>query len=316
MENKPKSLKRANGDVVAINEIYAAAKRDAAVEVEHLQQQLNEQKQLSDLSSMIKLKDADEAQSRFMRVMFLRNAKETLKKEGRWTSFCRENNIDIKQADYEISKVGDFRDEVLLKFGVATGFELNKIRYLTYDDSQKLGVAVKGDKLFFNDEEIPFVPEEVQAVLEKIKSDHKKQIEKYQNDVLAQKRIVSQKNDLLEKNAHELTKWEVRAKGRGLSPDEDAFEKQIESFRITFSGHMSRIEPTKIEELQSFAAPRDEITGLHPPTTVTPCMRASYISLIEWMLMRVNAARDTAVEMYGADMKESEWKFPNLKSGE
>ncbi len=242
-----------------------------------------------------------EAQHRFMKLVEMKAMKESKKYSEElgmsWEQYCNYCGESRRTVDDQLQDLKPFKSEFLARLAEAFGTELHKIKYLGEAISAK-SAGIKGNLLIYDGREIAIVPEnkdQIQEVLDQIENAYKTDLDKTREDLADHKKLVKQKNALLEKNAKTLARFENRAEGKGLSPEEDAFERQIENFQTAFSGYMSRVEPGKIEELNSEG-------------TVTPQMRARYLTLLQWMFMQVKAARDTAEERFGGDLKESEWK--------
>jgi len=139
-------------------------------------------------ATKIKGKDFDESHSRLLKVIFLRRAKETLKPAGRWTDFCEKNKIDLKNADYEINKLGDFNDETLLKIRSYIGDETNKIKYLGLANSEKLGVTCifTDEGVSYNGKLIPYTRRaDIQAIIDGVINGVKEQLKAAQKETAA-----------------------------------------------------------------------------------------------------------------------------------
>jgi hypothetical protein len=132
----------------------------------------------TEYSTKIKCEDSNESLARLKRVIFLRSAKEELRKIGKWTEFCKKNSINQEKADDEIDKLGDFKDEALGKFSSHVGYEINKIKWLSQVDWEKSPVRVDDQGITLDGKLIPYQPEnapEIQAILDQIITSQKKQ---------------------------------------------------------------------------------------------------------------------------------------------
>jgi hypothetical protein len=248
-----------------------------------------------------------EAQGTAMKLLYMKQVKDGKayreEFEMTWQQFCDMVGEDRRRIDEQLVDLKPFTAALLTKFVSATGMELHKFKYLGREISAD-SAKIKGNFLVYDGQEIALTPEnkdEIQSVLEKIESAYKEDLEKTKEDLSTQKRLVKQKQTLLDKNDKDLAKWEKRAEGRGLSPEEDAFEQQVENLRIAFDGYISRVQPDQIEELQAAEG-----------KTITPRMRAMYLTTLSYMRMQIVAAHDTAVEQYGADLEDGKggWVQP------
>ena len=246
-------------------------------------------------AAIIKVKDADEALSRLIKVMWLRKTKEALKQESKWTAFCQKHEINIKNADREIAKIGDLKDEALPKFGSAFGYEINRIKYIASPDSRISGVEVKGEALFYEGEEVPLA--EAPALIEELKDKLKKERESKDADIKAKDRLLRDKDKHAEHLQKELNKFEKDAEAKGLSLDEDAFLQQMENRRLGFEGHMLSSDPDRL--------PIKTLLGENPSRVQT----MSYIALLRYMKNRTQVAYDTATSLYGGP-EDDDYQFP------
>lgn len=297
MANKPKHMKPTHDDVKTAEKIYNEGKRAAEAELKQMREQFELERANIEVITKIRMKDADAAQAKFLQVMFLRETKERLKKDGTWTDFCRKSGIDLKNADYEISKLGELKDEFLLKFGAVIGFEINKIKYIAGGDSERLGVEVKGKDLYYQGEKVPL--SEAPSIISAIHDELRKERDEAAAGKRAMQRVLKQKEALILKQAGELDRFSGRARAKDLTPEEEGFLSQMETLKIGFDGYMLQADPARIEELQAGDG-----------AAVTPRMRAAYLETLGYMRRQVIAAYDTAVEMYGHDMSPDEGWTP------
>lgn len=258
-------------------------------------------RQLANIEAVtkIRLKDADEAQARFLRVLFLRQHKELLKKDGEWAAFCREGNIDLKNADYEISKFGDLKDELLLKFGVAVGFEINKIKYLTGSDSKKLGVEIKEETLYYKGDKVP--TSEFSALIMSVQDELQKEREERERDKRSQRNNLADREKTILKLRNDIDRYTGEANAKDMSPEEDAFLSFMDMHQRRFDGLILTVQPERCPALSSYGK-RDE-TGAKLPSTVTIRMRSRYLQFWDYLLNQVTAYQNTAEETFlGGDM--------------
>jgi hypothetical protein len=305
MANKPAAQKRTDADMEFAKEMEKIANDKA--ESKYLDQILGLKQGLKDTefkaqaATMIKVKGADESLSRLLKVMALRRTKEAMKQDGNWTAFCDENGIDIKKADYEISKLGEIKDKALLSFGSAFGYEINKIKYIAGVDSEKLGVEVRGETIIYDGEEIPLA--EAPALIEDLRDKFKKEKEERAAETKTYERRMADEKKHISKLEREIKKYERHAHDKGLTAEEDSFLQGMENLRTTFSGFYLQIDPGRI--------PLDRNND-------SVAMKSAYISTLQYIKMQANAAYDTAVEIFGnpSMLPEEGWQFPTAKDGQ
>jgi hypothetical protein len=248
------------------------------------------------------------AQADFFMLIMLKRVKEAKeyreKLDMTWPQFCEAVGVKWRTIDDKLADIKPFKEEFLTAFVNFSGFELNKIRLIGEAISNG-AVKIEGTTIIYDGQKIAITPEnkdEIQGVFEKIETTYKKDLDDAQSEVRASKRVLKDKETLINKQAKLIDRYTGNARNKDLTPEEDGFLQQMENLKIGFDGYMLQAEPERIEELRSFAAPRDEETGLHPPTDVSPRMRAAYLETLGYMRRQITAAYDTAVEMYGHDM--------------
>lgn len=221
----------------------------------------------------IKGQAMQESFSRLMRTMFLRQTKERLKESGMWSRYCQDTGIDIRKADHEIDKLGEFRDETLLNFSSFCGYDINKIKYLTSGNSQKLGVTVQNGEIFVKGERVPLTPEDVQFVINSLQDELHKQEEKSAKDKTDLEKEHAETKKALKKAERELKKIKGDAEKKGLSPEEAAFLAETDEIKAAFDQLIQRIDDA----------------GFIAGDVITPRMTATVKTLIEYMKQRVAA---------------------------
>ncbi|MDA8082314.1 MAG: hypothetical protein M0024_01485 [Nitrospiraceae bacterium] len=286
MANKSKADKVTDADMIFANNMekiaHDRAEKIYGDQIAKLKQEIENTAHMVQGATMIKVKDADEALARLTKIMALRRMKEALKMEGKWTAFCESNGFDVKKADYEISKVGEVKDEALLKFGVAFGYEINKIKYITGPDSERLGVEVLDGTIVYEGQEIPLA--EAPALVEDLKDRLKKEKEERQAEKKTHERRMADEKKHILKLEKEIAKFEKSAREKGLTAEEDAFLQQMENLRTQFDGfYLMNLDPEKMD--------------LTPDSPAR--MRAALISNLQYLRSQINAAYDTALETFG-----------------
>ncbi|NOZ86877.1 MAG: hypothetical protein GXP49_11515 [Deltaproteobacteria bacterium] len=288
-------MPRTNAQIEAAEQIYKAAEDKYLPELERLRRQLKEETFAIEYAAKIKVKDSDEAMARLLRVMMLRKVKEELKRQGKWTEFCRKNDIDIKKADYEIGKLGEFRDETLLKFGSAFGCEINKIKYLTSGEhSEKLGVEVVPEErcVIVNNQKIPLEPDEIKAIIEAKEERLKKIQEEKEAEIKAKERIIKAKEDVINRQ-----------------------EKEIRQLEKSMAVDVSGLDPEVVEQIEllkkiegDFVAGISEIRKKIPFDNAAPeVLRQLYFLYI--FISKVAMEERLALNNVYADAEEVPWEI-------
>ena len=186
-----------------------------------------------------------ESLERLLRVMFLRETKARLKPSGLWSRWCEETGVDLKNADREIDKLGDFRDELLLSFGSHVGYEINKIKYLTSGDiggdSRNSGVVVENGQVYLNGEQVSLTPEDVQLVIEGLQESARRIEEKAAKEKADLEKEQAETKKALKKAERELKKIKGDAAKAGLTPEESALLDDMDGVREDFDSLLERI---------------------------------------------------------------------------
>ncbi len=186
-----------------------------------------------------------ESLERLLRVMFLRETKARLKPSGLWSRWCEETGVDLKNADREIDKLGDFRDELLLSFGSHVGYEINKIKYLTSGDmggdSRISGVTVESGQVYLNGEQVSLTPDDVQLVIERLQENAKRIEEKAVEEKAALEKEQAETKKALKKAERELKKIKGEAEKKGVTPEEIALLEDMDGVRKDFDAIMERV---------------------------------------------------------------------------
>jgi len=126
--------------------------------------------------------------------------------------------------------------------------------------------------------------EEIRKVIEDIILENKKVKEDTDAEIRVRDREIASKRELIKKQEKELALFEKQALVRGLTPDEDAFVKRIEAYKIMAQGSLIAMEPAEI---------RNEFPDL------SPRMRAALISSAHYLKMQILALYDTLVTEVG-----------------
>jgi hypothetical protein len=170
-----------------------------------------------------------ESMERLIRVLHLRQAKEKLTPLGRWAKWCDEVGIDARSADYEISKLGDWKDDLLTKFVSYAGIPFNKIRQLTNGDLQKLQVTAGNNEIIVNGEVVPLEKEEIEFVIDSLQEETRRAELKAAEDMADLQKSAKETAKQLKKAEKELKK--LRGEAKGMTDEEVAYMTQLDDIK-------------------------------------------------------------------------------------
>ncbi len=183
-----------------------------------------------------------ESMEKLIRVLHLRQVKEKLTPLGQWARWCQETGIDARNADYEISKLGDWKDDLLTKFVSYAGIPLNKIRALTNGDLQKLQITTGNNQIIVNGEPVPLDQEEMQFVVDSLQDNIKRAELKAEEEKKALEEDAAAMRKALKKAQKELNNIKGAAQAKGLTLEEETLLRETDSIREDFDKLMLRIE--------------------------------------------------------------------------
>jgi len=214
-----------------------------------------------------------ESSEKLIRVMHLRQVKERLAPLGQWARWCQDTGVDVRNADYEIGKLGDWKDDLLTKFVTYVGTDLNKIRYLTNSDYKKLGVTTENNQIMVRGEVVPLDADELQFVFDRLQDDLCKQEEKAATEKAELDKEHAETKKALKKAERELKRIKNTAEKKGMTPEEVAFLAEMDEVKTDFDELIERIDNA----------------GFNAGDTATPRMTAAARTLVEYMRQRVAA---------------------------
>lgn len=308
MANKPKWQKPTDQDIRVAEELINAGRGMAQREIDELKAKLEAAPWLYERAGMIKGFNFTEAQARFFKLILLKQVKES--KEYRekygmtWEEFCSYiwPEISRRWIDEQLADLKPFKAEFLQRLVQIAGCELHKIKYLGESISDQ-STEIKDNAIVYQGEVIPLTPEhkdDIQAFLEKLEESYKKQIEEKDAIIKVKDKLIKAKEDLIHKQEKEISRYERNAHDKGLTLEEDAFLQKMENIRISFDGYILKVDPERMEDLKESSTP-------------TKRMIAAYISTLQYMKMQINAAYDTAVDMYGDPQMLPEEAWPGFE---
>lgn len=311
MANKPKDQKKTDPEMEALKGAYADGERAKQAEVDVLKAKLEVAPWLYEMSGKIKTLSFNEAQSRFFRLVMLKQVKDSKEYRERfgmtWEQFCESMGFNRRTLDEQLLDLKPFRAEFLANFASFSGFDFSKIKYLGNSSSEKVAELCQfsDNSIIYEGETIPVTAEradDIKAILERIEEALAKEREERAAEKKTHERRMADEKKHIQKLEKEINKYERHAHDKGLTAEEDAFLQRIDNLRTGFIGYMLQVEPTRMEALSADTDPSVR-------------MRAEYIALLHAMRSQLNAAYDTAVEMFGdpAMLPEEGW-HPGMKA--
>ena len=269
-------------------------KRESAKSMAEIQRQKEDAiANVYEMAGKIKSTSFNKAQAEFFELLMLKqvkDAKEYREKFGMtWEQFCDYVGVNRRTIDNILIDLKPFKVEFLAKFANFAGFPINKIKYLEEPILARVA-KIEGNEIVYMGERIPFEQEyrdDFQALLETLEENHRILLEEKDANLRTRDRLLKDKEDVIRKQARDLSKYERDAERRGLTPEEDAFIKKMENLRTAFDGfYMLDVDPDRMEELFRDNSP-------------TPRMRSVYLTTLDYMRKQILAAYDTATDRYG-----------------
>lgn len=226
---------RARAEIEASHE-HAVARVHAEKQIEESIKKEQEIKEhaiafISRLAGKIESLNFFRSQADFFFLVMLKqvkDAKEYRDKFGlTWEAFCESVGLKRRTVDENLQDLKPFKADFLAAFRQFSGVDFSKIKYLGYEASGG-SASFQDNAIVYNGETIPVTPDhadEIQALLEKLEDEHKKQLEDKESELRAQKRILASKEDVIKKMEREIKRLEKTVEVSDLSPEE---QEQIE----------------------------------------------------------------------------------------
>lgn len=217
---------------------------------------------------------------------------------GTWENFCKYIGLSRQKVDLDLQNLATFGEEFLLTVsGLSVGYrDLRKLRQLTNCGE----VVIDAESVVIGGEQIPLTPdhkEDLQAAIERVIEEKDAVLAVAQTELRIKNKEMESQRDLIRKQERSLSKLEKDAASKGITASEDAFLTRLNSSRTVFDGNMLQVDPLRMEDLREEA---------DPPT---PRMIAAYLSELGYRRSQLNAAFDTAYEMFAITgmSPEEEW---------
>lgn len=214
-----------------------------------------------------------------------------------WESFCNYLGISRRKADDDILNLSVLGENCLATCcQIGVGYrELRKLRQLTHDGT----ITIDTNTIEIDGERIPLTPEhkdDLQAALDRAIEERNRFIEEQEKTIRVKERRSEDKEKKIQSLIEDIDRLEVRARSKGISPEEDALQQKIEAFRIQFEGLFA--------ELGTLA---DAVC-----TNPTPAVVANFISLMDNARMRFSGFREDVVAVSPPGMVDDDCFPPGL----
>lgn len=214
-----------------------------------------------------------------------------------WESFCNHLGISRRKADEDILNLTALGEECLETCSrIGVGYrELRKLRQLTHDGT----ITLDTNTIEIGGELIPLTLEhkdDLQAALDRAIEEKNRIINEQEKTIRIKERRSEDKEKKIQSLVEDIDRLEVRARTKGISPEEDALQQKIEAFRIQFEG--------LFVELSALA----EAVCTNP----TPAVVANFISLMDNSRMRFSGFREDVVAVSPPGMVEDDCFPPGL----
>lgn len=277
-------------DQDATNEIYKVAQEEKNIEIAELKETQSRLAEAHEMIGRIQGVGMLTKMATVSTLVWLKDVKDSklyrdLPNIGTWEDFCNYLKKDRRTVDEDLQNLNAFGEDFLATVAsLRVGYrDLRKLRQLSHDGA----ITIDAEAVQINGERIPLDPdhkEDLQAAIEQIIEEQSRVKEEFTAQKKAHDRVQEDTRKSMIRLEKELGKFTAAAEGKGLTPDEDAFLKQVEITRMTFFGYMDRVNPE---------------TALKQYETVTPRMQAALISLHYYFRQLVLASYDQAIEAHG-----------------
>ena len=277
--------------VEASKEIYRIAREEADIELTRLRSEMETKGNQREAMGVLKKIQHDRAYNELIEAVVLFRVKENRSyKEGglTWAEFCEASGYEVRTADNIINDLRPILNRFSENVSNLLGIGFNKIRYLGKSLSENVSEISDG-ALLIQGEKIPLTPEhkdEIEAAIDKLQDDLKKQKEEMAAQKKAHERVQADIHKTVAKLEKELAQERGFFDDKELNDDEAAFVKKVHLLKVAFDGYLITLDPDNIEELQ-------------PKREPSVRMRAEYLSALSYMKMEILTIYDIAEGMFG-----------------
>jgi len=194
-----------------------------------------------EMAGRIKAMNFSKTQADFFRLVMLKQVKDSKEYRNRfdmsWEKFCEYVGVNRRWVDEQLADLKPFKVDFLEAFLQFSGTPINKIKYLgeaiTEENS---GIEISDNAIIYNGETIPLDAEhrdDIQALLENLEENHKKQIEEHAATVKTKDRLLKSKEEVINKMEKEIQHLEKKAPRTDLTEEEQELMALLEDAQLT-----------------------------------------------------------------------------------
>lgn len=201
-----------------------------------------------EMAGKIKATNFQKSQSDFFRLLMLKQVKDSKEYRGRfgmtWEKFCEHVGVNKRWIDEQLTDLKPFKAEFLEAFLQFSGVPVSKIKYLA--ESVLEGTSkISDDAIVYNGETIPLDAEhkdDIQAILETLKEDHKKKTEELEATLSATKKVNAAKEKVINTLERDLKRLEKKVDLSDLTDEEQDAINLLNRVQMDFMMGMSDIK--------------------------------------------------------------------------
>ena len=209
-----------------------------------------------EMAGKLKTTNFFKSQAEFFTLLMLKKIKESKEYRDRyhmnWDNFCDYVGVNWRTIDRHLADLKPFNQAFLDSFVNFSGVTFSKIKYLGLSES----VTLTENAIIFNGETIPADQEhaeEIQALLETLEENHKKEKEETSATLRTKERLLKDKETTLNKMEKEIMRLEKRADKTDLTEEEQDACNLLHQVQVDimswFSDIKKKIQPHKAPEI-------------------------------------------------------------------
>lgn len=246
--------KRTEADILHKNYSDAAESREKELrDIEKSKEVLQQEREeaiakIYEMAGKIKATNFFKNQTEFFDLLLLKQVKDSKDYRNKlgmtWEDFCEYIGVKRRTIDEHLQDLQPFRLEFLSAFRQFSGVPINKIKYLGMAVSEKVAELAE-NAIIYDGETIPLDPEhkdEIQALIETLEENHKKESEEKDATIKAKDRLLKSKDDLVNKMEREIRRLEKTVVKEDLSDEEQEAVDLLRQIQLDFVQGISTIK--------------------------------------------------------------------------
>lgn len=201
-----------------------------------------------EMAGKIKATHFFKEQAGFFDLLLLKQVKDSKEYRTRlgmtWDGFCESIGVKRRTVDEHLEDLQPFRLEFLAAFRQFSGVDLGKIKYLGMAVNEKVA-AVAENAIVYNGETIPLDAEhkdDIQAILETLEENHKTKTEELEATLSATKKVMADKEKLINKQELALKRLEKKVDLSDLTEEEQDAINLLAQVQMDFLKGLSDIK--------------------------------------------------------------------------